>query len=466
MMENDEKQVRSKKKWILWAVILTVVAALLAITLYLADFYRDIQSGSDLFTQEMPAQTPQPTASAPLEAIETAVPTPSPSPTPDPELVLGAEADIDFMKKRVNILLLGIDESAEREDWGVFRTDTMLLLTINFAENDVDMISIPRDSYVKIYDGKGMLYNELAPFNKINAAFAFGGGAKKKGFDYSMTTVSELLQVPVNYYVGFNMNVVKDVVDAMGGVDYDVDTEVSMNGRALHPGQQHLDGQGVLDYCRMRKGSSDIARIDRQQRMLTAIFEQMKSTGQLVNIPDIYQALETNIMTNLTFKQICALSLVAVRMDPAQLERHMVEGSPFTAYRRSCWGINARKLQKLIKEVFNKDVTIDPEVDGTAIQLQIQQYLQQLAPELNRAAQAITQAEALMTYKNQLDSDVYKTLKAYYNNVEDAVEQPDKTMLDTYTPVLEQYCAYVTSLLQSSGVAAGMAGTEGGSLPG
>ena len=370
------------------------------------------------------------------------------------------------MKDRVNILLLGIDESTEREDWGSFRTDTMLLLTINFANNDVDMISVPRDSYVKIYKEDGTLHDELSPYNKINAAFSFGGGAQKKGFAYSMTTVSELLQVPVNYYLGFNMNVVKDVVDAMGGVDYEVDIEVSMNGRELHPGYQHLDGQGVLDYCRMRKGSSDIARIDRQQRMLTAIFEQMKSTGQLVNIPNIYQALEANIMTNLTFKQISALALVAVRMDLSQLDRHMVEGAAFTAYQRSYWGVNAQKLQKLIKEVFNKNITVDPDVDGETIQLQIQQYLQQISGELNRAAQAMAQAEALMTYEDQLDSEVYKTLKAYYNEVEDAVEQANKELLDTYTPALEQYCAYVSSLLQYVGqVNGGVAGQEG-ELPG
>ena len=55
------------------------------------------------------------------------------------------------MQKRVNILALGYDESAERVGWGSYRTDTMILITVNFDTNKVDMISIPRDSYVKIY---------------------------------------------------------------------------------------------------------------------------------------------------------------------------------------------------------------------------------------------------------------------------------------------------------------------------
>lgn len=83
-----------------------------------------------------------------------------------------------------------------------------------------------------------------------------------------MNTVSYLLGVPVDYYVGFGMNVVKEVVNAMGGVDYDVDISFTLNGRETVEGYQHMDGQQVLDYCRWRKGGrGDIDRIDRQQRI-------------------------------------------------------------------------------------------------------------------------------------------------------------------------------------------------------
>ena len=60
--------------------------------------------------------------------------------------------------------------------------------------------------------------------------------------------------------------------------------------------------------------------------MLKAIFNQMKSTGQIANIPKIYKAVSDCIETDLSFEQICALSLVAVRMDAEQLDRHMIEG--------------------------------------------------------------------------------------------------------------------------------------------
>ena len=161
---------------------------------------------------------------------------------------------------------------------------------------------------------------EDPPYERVNTAFSAGGGINKHGFDYSMKTVAMLLgDIPISYYIGFNMNVVKDVVNAMGGVDYDVDTEVNMNGRVYHPGMQHLDGQGVLDYSRQRKGTSDIARVDRQQRILLAIFNQMKQTNQIVNIPKIYSAVSSNMQTNLSMTQISALALFANKIG---MEKH------------------------------------------------------------------------------------------------------------------------------------------------
>ena len=87
---------------------------------------------------------------------------------------------------------IGIDESTERENWGTFRTDTMILVSIDFSNNDVCMVSIPRDSYVKIYNANGNVANPSSPYSKINNAFSEGGGAQKKGFEYSIATVEKL----------------------------------------------------------------------------------------------------------------------------------------------------------------------------------------------------------------------------------------------------------------------------------
>jgi len=367
-MEKKKAKQKSRKRLSAGKIALIVLAAIIVILVaFVIKFVNDINNPAALFADTqtpVPTLTPEPTLSPALTPEVTA--TPIPTPTVDPVTALTPLADTEFMKNKVNILVLGVDESTERESWGSFRTDTMILVTVNFETNDVHMLSIPRDSLVKIYNSKGELLNPEStfPYAKINSAFSAGGGAQKKGYAYACETVSMTLGgIPIKYYIGFNMNVVKAVVDAMGGVDYNVDVEVTMNGRKLYPGPQHLNGQGVLDYCRQRKGSSDLARIDRQQRMLMAIVSQLKSTGQIANIPEFYTAVEQNMQTNLSLTQISSLALLGAKMDIAQLTRDTIPNQPQTVHKLSCVLIKTDKLAKVLKTVFGKSIEIDPQLD-------------------------------------------------------------------------------------------------------
>lgn len=438
-MEHNRKKKGSSKP----LVIMVIVLALLAIAaIFALKFYTDINNPENLFESTLPEGTPAPVETAPAPADEEA----QPSPTPDQESLLSGQADAEFMSNRTNILLLGIDESTERENWGTFRTDTMILVSIDFSNNDVCMVSIPRDSYVKIYNANGNVANPSSPYSKINNAFSEGGGAQKKGFEYSIATVEKLMGVNIGYYCGFNMNVVKEVVNAMGGVDYDVDIEVKMNGRELHPGMQHLDGQGVLDYCRQRKGSSDIARIDRQQRMLTAILKQLKDTDQIANIPSIYSAVEANIMTNLSIKQISSLALVALRMDMSQLSRYTLEGKAMDILDRDCYCLYVSRIEKIVREVWGQSVNLDSENDVSFIEEQVEANRALIADELNRANIAYSKAYSIMNNCRELiDKSSYDTLKAAAKELLDAIQKENKENLDAYTPYVEQLCDSICS---------------------
>lgn len=438
-MEHRRKKKGSSKL----LIIMVIVLALLAIAaIFALKFYTDINNPENLFESTLPEGTPAPVETAPAPADEEA----QPSPTPDQESLLSGQADTEFMSNRTNILLLGIDESTERENWGTFRTDTMILVSIDFSNNDVCMVSIPRDSYVKIYNANGSVANPSSPYSKINNAFSEGGGAQKKGFEYSIATVEKLMGVNIGYYCGFNMNVVKEVVNAMGGVDYDVDIEVKMNGRELHPGMQHLDGQGVLDYCRQRKGSSDIARIDRQQRMLTAILQQLKDTDQIANIPSIYSAVEANIMTNLSIKQISSLALVALRMDMSQLSRYTLEGKAMDIQGRDCYCLYVSRIEKIVREVWGQSVNLDSENDVSFIEEQVEANRALIADELNRANIAYSKAYSIMNNCRELiDKSSYDTLKAAAKELLDAIQKENKENLDAYTPYVEQLCDSICS---------------------
>lgn len=451
---NGRKRWSNVKKAVVAGVSLLLIVLLAVAVKYVVD----VSNPANLFNDDI-AVTPEPEATPQSQNGGLSEPDePEQTAAPDSDALLAGQADLSFMKNRVNILLLGVDESTERENWGSFRTDTMILVTIDFSTNNVDMISVPRDSYVKLYDASGVqLENDLGEgkMGKVNSAFSAGGGAQKKGYAYSCMTVSKLLGgVPVNYYVGFNMNVVKQVVDAMGGVDYYVDIPVSMNGRTLEVGQQHLDGQGVLDYCRMRKGSSDIARVERQQNMIMAIFRQLKSTDQIKNIPSIYQAVEENIQTNLSFTQISSLALLALRMDTDQLQKHTVEGGFLNMTGTSYWGVSSSKLKKMVDSIFGISMEEDPDIDIDNIEQAILANREALADELAAAQEAMAQAESLLEkYGSLMDSDAKAKLENAVNSAENAVEREEKALLDSATAALQQIVSQIQAVYEPSAVA-------------
>lgn len=430
-------------------VILIAACSILALCLVAAVvFYIRISNPKNVFSdvfneaEATPEPTedvlPEPSAAGLGVNPAEATPTPTPAPTVDPELALTEQADKEFAKNRVNILILGLDRSAERENWGSFRTDTMLLLTIDFDNNDVDLISVPRDSYVRIYETQNK--DGSPKYAKINSAFSSGGGAKKDGYKYAMETVSYVLGgVKVHHYVAFDMQVVKDVTNAMGGVDYDVDIEVNMNGRTIKPGFQHLDGQAVLDYCRQRKGSSDIARIDRQQRMLIAIFNQMKSTRQIFNIPSIYQAVSSNIDTSLTFEQICSLALFATKIDMSNIERHTLPGKGLYFEHSSFWVLDMTQVEKLTRQVFGiKNPAIDWEIDVSVLTARIEEEQSQLKELTDKAQQLIGRARALESEHPELKGDFDAQILALEELLSDGSAQELTEAVTHFEAILDE----------------------------
>lgn len=300
--------------------------------------------------------TPDPTQSAAPEKKPENTPIITPEPTPDPEAVLLSQADLEFLKDRVTILLVGADQSPERlSTREQYRSDVLMLITIDFAKEKVDMLSIPRDTMARIYNTTGRW--------KVNACFEHGGGIEKDSFLYAKETISMLLGgVPVQYHMGVTMDGIKRVVDAMGGVDYDVDVEIKLNGRVLKTGQQHLNGQQVLDYCRARKGiSTDLGRIDRQQRILFTIFDQLKSREQLVNFPNIFTSVKDDVYTNMNLEQIAALTVFAMGIDLENIERHTLKGEYMSAYNASFFVLDQEYKCKKVKDIFG--VTIKPDMD-------------------------------------------------------------------------------------------------------
>ena len=187
-------------------------------------------------------------------------------------------------KDPFSVLLLGVDE--REGDRG--RSDTMVVMTVNPEDETTKMVSIPRDTYTEII-GRGMM-------DKINHAYAFGG------IEMSMASVENLLDIPIDYVLQVNMEGFKDIVDAVDGVN--VNSPMAFD--EFSEGQLHLSGDEALDYVRMRKQDprGDFGRQDRQKQVIQGIMREGVSVSSLVNYKDIFNALGSNVRTNMEFSEM------------------------------------------------------------------------------------------------------------------------------------------------------------------
>jgi LCP family protein required for cell wall assembly len=209
------------------------------------------------------------------------------------------DAKAEALSDNISILFIGVDDSEVRAQGSDHsRSDALMLMTLNREEKTVKLVSIPRDSYVYI--------PKVGYEDKITHAHAFGGTAA------TIETVEELFDIPVDYYVRMNFNAFIDVVDALGGIDVDVNIpyafyEKDENDKYsiyLEPGYHHLDGREALALARTRKHDTDIARGERQQDILKAIANKALSLSSISKYDDVILAIGDNMKTNLTFDEM------------------------------------------------------------------------------------------------------------------------------------------------------------------
>lgn len=203
---------------------------------------------------------------------------------------------------RVNILLLGVGDPGHS---GENLSDTIMVISYDVATKQVAMISVPRDTYVNI--------NETCGANKINYAHACGELEKLPGGGPAVASeaITKVLDIPIHYYARVNFTGFKDVVDAVGGVDINVEEDLYdylyPNGNGgletlyIKKGIQHMDGTTALKYARSRETTSDFDRARRQQQVLVAVKDKLTSSSTVLNpakIASLASALGNNIKTD------------------------------------------------------------------------------------------------------------------------------------------------------------------------
>jgi polyisoprenyl-teichoic acid--peptidoglycan teichoic acid transferase len=211
-------------------------------------------------------------------------------------------------KERITILVLGIDQRPN-EDPSVARTDTMILLTLDPQTQSAGMLSIPRDLFVPMPDGRQ---------DRINTAHVYGGP------QFAMKTVEFNFGIPIQHYARINFRAMEELITLLGGIDVYNDQEINdptfpdsnygYDPFYLPAGFQHLDGKTALKYARTRHGAgNDYGRMRRQQQVIMALREKLVGTDAatklLPNMPTLLRSLSSAIETDLSATQIVQLAL-------------------------------------------------------------------------------------------------------------------------------------------------------------
>jgi len=260
-------------------------------------------------------QPAAPVAAAPTKAP--AAPTPTPVPTA-PQAAPSLD-DPQPLLKTTNILLLGSDRRPNTPNW---RTDVIMIVAVDRPNNRVGVISLPRDLYIdQIPDHRGNKVNVIDYLGEQDEPN--GGGPKLLG-----QVIEAKIGVPIHHYVRVDFESVKRLVDAMGGVEVDVDCAIydpygydeGGDPLALDVGVHRLTGGEALSYVRSRRIGGDLERERRQQRFIWAVRTQIQNENLLPRIPAIYQAMQGSVQTDLNL--IDAVKLVRMAMDLDKSDVH------------------------------------------------------------------------------------------------------------------------------------------------
>jgi LCP family protein required for cell wall assembly len=215
----------------------------------------------------------------------------------------------------LNILIIGSDS----RNGEAARSDTLILMHVDFQKNKVYFLSIPRDTRVYI-SGQGIA--------KINAAFSYGQAS------LAIRTVEQFLNVNLNHYAVIDFQGFKQMVDALGGVTVNVKEPIndrSYGYRMYIPkGKIKMDGKLALNYVRYRHSDSDFKRAERQQNFIKALAKQVLTVKALTKLPTLVNILNDNLETDMSKREMLSLGNYLRTVKDKQIETITVPGEPET----------------------------------------------------------------------------------------------------------------------------------------
>ena len=245
------------------------------------------------------------------------------------------EEGLLMAKDKSTIMIMGVDE---RED-DVGRSDTLMIATVDPKKDQAALLSIPRDTRVKI-NGHG--------WDKINAAYAYGGEK------LTQRTVEDFLGVNMDHYIIINTHAFQKIIDAIGGIDIDVEKRMYYEDPwdddgglviDLRPGKQHMDGKTAVTYVRFRDEEGDIGRIKRQQKFMKACMDKITSPAIIPKLPSVIKEVLSSVKTDLSMRQLLEFAGTLKESQKNGLKTDMVPGRPLYISGISYWIPDVEKLR-------------------------------------------------------------------------------------------------------------------------
>ncbi|PLX25680.1 hypothetical protein C0580_01735 [Candidatus Parcubacteria bacterium] len=302
---------------------------------------------------------------------------------PDQKYLAGEEND------RINFLLLGMGGPGHD---GPYLTDTIIIASFKPSTKQAALFSLPRDMIVPIKPGD---------YRKINSVYTIGEKEYEGGGGVLMKkVVSETLDIPIHYYAAVDFNGFVELVDAIGGIEIDVERSFvdyqfptyddKYQTVSFKDGEQTMDGITALRFARSRHGNngegSDFARIKRQQKILLAAKDKVTSFNTLINpkkITDLFSIANEYTKTDVEPWEAVKLVHLGKGMNTQQIITQSIDDGPGGYLRAGYSQIdgayilqpvsgNFQQIQLLVKNIFSLGEAFDEEAkiviqNGTSI---------------------------------------------------------------------------------------------------
>lgn len=368
---------------VLWSIALLCSAGLFRVAREVTTCWR---------LTALPGVPPTQCKGDPVKPLETPVIGSTPS-TPDPTSTPETQAEeVEYPtwdgNSRINILFVGLRGGDPIKGDCPFCTDTLILLTVDPSTKTAGMLSVPRDLWVNI-PGFG--------YSRINTAWTLGRGSKLPGGGPALTmkTISQVIGVPVDYYVQVDFDTFVDIINLLGGVDvYNEETIVldpMAHGRDFPKvkvtccGIRHLDGRTALAYSRCRHieqgcQDGDIGRARRQQKVIFGIRDKVLDPANFPKLieqaPELYNIFSAGIHTNMSLQDAIKLTVLARDISAKDIRNGVIDDSMLVYDNVILGGQNASimkpipdKIRVLRDEIFRAGGPLSPMAQGELIEL-------------------------------------------------------------------------------------------------